>query len=103
MWQRYGSDVTCVEFLSNIGGMGIDLDVAKNFQRILQKQGLKFKLDTKVTNATRVGDKIKVAIEGVKNQKQDEVKLEKLKWTCLVHDIHVNKCEILHKEWDLIT
>ena len=73
MWQRYGADVTCVEFLSNIGGMGIDLDVAKNFQRILQKQGLKFKLDTKVTSATRDGDKIKVAIEGVKNQKQEEV------------------------------
>lgn len=73
MWQRYGADVTCVEFLSNVGGVGIDLDVAKNFQRILQKQGLKFKMDTKVTSASRVGDKIKVAVEGVKNQKQEEV------------------------------
>jgi dihydrolipoamide dehydrogenase len=53
--------------------MGIDMDVAKNFQRILQKQGLKFKLDTKVTSATMEGDNIKVSIEGVKNQKKEEV------------------------------
>jgi dihydrolipoamide dehydrogenase len=68
-----GADVTCVEFLGHVGGMGIDMDVAKNFQRILQKQGLKFKLDTKVTSATMEGDNIKVSIEGVKNQKKEEV------------------------------
>jgi dihydrolipoamide dehydrogenase len=63
-----------VEFLANVGGVGIDLDVAKNFQRILQRQGLKFKMNTKVTSASRAGDKIKVAIEGVKDQKQEEVR-----------------------------
>ncbi|XP_061187691.1 dihydrolipoyl dehydrogenase, mitochondrial-like [Saccostrea echinata] len=78
VWQRYGAEVTCVEFLSNVGGVGIDLDVAKNFQRILQRQGLKFKMDTKVTSAARAGDKIKVAIEGVKNQKQDELECDVL-------------------------
>ena len=65
--------MTCVEFLGHVGGMGIDMEVSKNFQRILKKQGLDFKLDTKVTAASRDGNTIRVAIEGVKNGKQEEV------------------------------
>lgn len=57
-----------------MGGLGIDMEVAKSFQRILQKQGLKFKLDTKVTGASRDGSDIKVAIEAVKGGKQEEVR-----------------------------
>ncbi|CAJ0944049.1 unnamed protein product [Ranitomeya imitator] len=49
VWQRLGADVTAVEFLGHVGGIGIDMEISKNFQRILQKQGLKFKLNTKVT------------------------------------------------------
>lgn len=49
VWSRLGSQVTVVEFLGHIGGMGIDMDIAKNFQRILKKQGLEFKLGTKVS------------------------------------------------------
>lgn len=56
MWQRLGADVTAVEFLGHVGGIGIDMEISKNFQRILQKQGLKFKLNTKVTGATRRAD-----------------------------------------------
>lgn len=73
MWSRLGSEVTCIEFLANVGGVGIDMEVAKTMQRILQKQGLKFKLNTKVTGASREGGKIKVAFEDVKKGKQDEV------------------------------
>lgn len=73
VWQRLGAQVTCVEFLSHIGGLGIDMEVAKNFQRILKKQGLDFKLDTKVVSASREGSNIKVAIEGVKNGKKEEI------------------------------
>lgn len=78
VWHRLGADVTCVEFLGHIGGMGIDMDVSKNFQRILQKQGLKFKLDTKVTGASINGGNIKVALEGVKNQKKEEIDCDTL-------------------------
>ncbi len=60
--------------MGSIGGVGIDGDVAKNFQRILTKQGLKFKLQTKVTGARKEGDKIKVSIENVKDpSKKEEV------------------------------
>lgn len=38
-----------VEFLGHVGGLGIDMEVAKTIQRLMKKQGLDFKLQTKVT------------------------------------------------------
>ncbi|GBP25785.1 Dihydrolipoyl dehydrogenase [Eumeta japonica] len=63
VWQRLGADVTAVEFLPSIGGVGIDSEVAKTLQKILTKQGLKFKLTTKVTGARKEGNNIKVDLE----------------------------------------
>ena len=74
MWHRLGAEVTLVEFLGNIGGLGIDLEIAKNLQRVLQKQGLKFKIGTKVTSATKDGSTIKVSTETLKNNKVEEVR-----------------------------
>nr|XP_033490491.1 dihydrolipoyl dehydrogenase, mitochondrial [Epinephelus lanceolatus] len=72
VWQRLGSKVTAVEFLGHVGGMGIDMEISKNFQRILQKQGLKFKLSTKVMGATRRPDgKIDVAVEAAAGGKNE--------------------------------
>jgi dihydrolipoamide dehydrogenase len=66
--------VTAVEFLGSIGGVGIDAEVAKNFQRILTKQGLKFKLSTKVTGARKEGGRVIVTVENVKDpSKKEEV------------------------------
>jgi dihydrolipoamide dehydrogenase len=73
VWQRLGAEVTLVEFLGHVGGMGIDMEISKNFQRSLTKQGLKFKLNTKVTTASRSGSNISVAIEGVKDGKKEQV------------------------------
>ena len=47
VWRRLGSEVLVVEFLDRITP-GMDADVAKNFQRILKKQGMQFKLGHKV-------------------------------------------------------
>ena len=66
VWSRLGADVTLIEFMSNIGGQGIDLEVAKKFQRILAKQGLKFKLNTKVTSASKTGSGVQVTVEPAK-------------------------------------
>ena len=62
-----------MEFLGHVGGMGIDMEISKQFQRLCQKQGLKFKLNTKVTAAQRQGEKVSVSIEGVKDGKSEEV------------------------------
>uniref|UniRef100_A0A2C9K1B9 Dihydrolipoyl dehydrogenase n=1 Tax=Biomphalaria glabrata TaxID=6526 RepID=A0A2C9K1B9_BIOGL len=78
VWQRLGADVTCVEFLGHVGGMGIDSEVSKTFQRSLTKQGMKFKLNTKVLNAVKSGDTITVNVEGVKDGKKEELKCDTL-------------------------
>ncbi|XP_076065379.1 dihydrolipoyl dehydrogenase, mitochondrial [Oratosquilla oratoria] len=78
VWSRLGSKVTAVEFLGSIGGIGIDSEISKNFQRILTKQGLKFKLNTKVMAAERQGDKVVVSVEGVKDGKKEDMECESL-------------------------
>jgi len=56
VWSRLGSQVTMVEFLPAVGGAGIDAEVSKTIQRILTKQGLKFKMATKVITAENNAD-----------------------------------------------
>ncbi|CAK5047609.1 unnamed protein product [Meloidogyne enterolobii] len=71
VWQRLGSQVTAVEFMDSVGGVGIDGEVSKNFQRFLKKQGFNFLLGTKVVSATKEGNgKIKVNVQGVKDGKE---------------------------------
>jgi dihydrolipoamide dehydrogenase len=62
VWRRFGAEVTVVEFLDRILP-GMDLDVAKSFQRILQKQGFAFKLGSKVTAVDTSGPTLKVSVE----------------------------------------
>ena len=62
VWARLGAKVTVVEFLDHIGGQ-MDREAGKQFQRILQKQGLAFKLSTKVTGVQKTKDGLNVTIE----------------------------------------
>jgi dihydrolipoamide dehydrogenase len=55
VWRRVGAKVTCVEFLDQILP-GMDGDVRKEANKIFKKQGIEFKLGTKVTSAV-AGDK----------------------------------------------
>merc|ERR1712107_900564 len=86
VWSRLGSQVTAVEFLGHVGGMGIDMDISKSFQRIMIKQGLKFKLNTKVTGAKKEGGKITVSVEGVKDGKTEELEAY-VCWSVLADDL----------------
>jgi dihydrolipoamide dehydrogenase len=62
VWRRLGSEVTVVEMLPRIAP-GLDEEVARAFQRILEKQGIQFKLGAKVLGV-EVKDKVcKIAIE----------------------------------------
>jgi len=63
VWSRLGSKVTVVEFMDSIGGMGIDAEVAKQFLAVLKKQGIEFKLKTKVTGVQKTGGGLKVNTE----------------------------------------
>lgn len=51
---------------------GIDMELSKSFQKILTKQGLKFRMETKVTAAEKSGDKVRVQVESVKSPGQKE-------------------------------
>ena len=52
VWSRLGSEVTVVEFLDHITP-GMDKEISKEFQKILNKQGIKFKLDSKVVSVKK--------------------------------------------------
>ena len=62
VWRRLGAQVTVVEFLDRILP-GMDAEVAKQFQRILQKQGMTFKLSHKVTAVDSSGKTLKASVE----------------------------------------
>jgi len=62
VWRRLGSEVLTVEFLNRILP-GTDAEVARALQRLLMKQGMSFKLASKVTGIARNGAQQKVTIE----------------------------------------
>ncbi|MCB1495604.1 MAG: dihydrolipoyl dehydrogenase [Bauldia sp.] len=62
VWRRLGSEVTVVEFLDRILP-GLDGEVAKQSQRVLARQGMAFKLASKVAAVDDSGDTLKVTIE----------------------------------------
>ena len=62
VWHRLGSEVTVVEFLDRILP-GMDGEIARQFQRILEKQGFKFKLGTKVTGVDTSGKTLAAKVE----------------------------------------
>src|ERR1700729_571529 len=62
VWRRLGAQVTIVEFLDHILP-GIDGEVARQFHRLLQKQGIAFKLSSKVTAIDTSGKALKVNVE----------------------------------------
>jgi dihydrolipoamide dehydrogenase len=62
VWRRLGAKVTVVEFLDRIVP-GMDGEIAKTFQRVLTKQGMTFRLGTKVTAAKRAGAGVTLTLE----------------------------------------
>jgi dihydrolipoamide dehydrogenase len=62
VWRRLGAQVTVVEFLDHILP-GLDGEVARAFHRLQQKQGISFKLSSKVTGIDTSGKTLKVKVE----------------------------------------
>ena len=72
VWKRLGAEVTVVEYLDRILP-GMDGEVAKQFQRILEKQGFTFKLSHKVASVDTSGATLKVSVEPAKGDGKAEV------------------------------
>ncbi|HEV2954633.1 MAG TPA: dihydrolipoyl dehydrogenase [Xanthobacteraceae bacterium] len=62
VWRRLGSEVIVVEFLDRVLP-GMDADVCRQFQRILQKQGMTFRLSSKVAAVDASGNRLKAQVE----------------------------------------
>ncbi|KAG9585573.1 dihydrolipoamide dehydrogenase, partial [Aureobasidium melanogenum] len=71
VWSRLGAEVTVVEFLGQIGGPGMDAEISKNIQKTLGKQGIKFKLNTKVMEGDDSGSDVKIKVEAAKGGKEE--------------------------------
>ncbi|MCJ1297356.1 dihydrolipoamide dehydrogenase precursor [Hypocenomyce scalaris] len=71
VWARLGAEVTVVEFLGQIGGPGMDAEISKMAQKILTKQGMKFKLNTKVLSGDDSGETLKLKTEAAKGGKEE--------------------------------
>ncbi|NVN41728.1 dihydrolipoyl dehydrogenase [Ameyamaea chiangmaiensis] len=65
VWHRLGAEVTVIEFLDRLVP-GIDGEVAKQFQRVLSRQGLKMKLGHKVTKAEKSDKGVTLTVEPAK-------------------------------------
>jgi dihydrolipoamide dehydrogenase len=64
VWRRLGARVTVVEFLDHILP-GMDREVGRQMHRLLEKQGLHFRLATRVTEAVVEGDTVRLTLEPV--------------------------------------
>ena len=73
VWSRLGSKVTVVEFLDHITP-GMDREVSKEFQKILTKQGINFKLNHKVTSVTSIQNK--AVVNFTNNQTSERIRIE---------------------------
>ena len=62
VWRRLGTEVTVVEYLDTITP-SIDKEISSNFMKICKKQGMKFKLSTKVVGTEVTADGVKLTIQ----------------------------------------
>ncbi len=72
VWRRLGAEVTVIEFLDRILP-GLDGEVARQMQKILTKQGMRFKLGHKVTAIEKAGAARKVSIEPAAGGKAETI------------------------------
>jgi dihydrolipoamide dehydrogenase len=72
VWRRLGAEVTVIEYLDRIVP-GMDLEIAKQFQKSMEKQGIKFLLGQKVLAAKKDGKAVKVTLESVSDQTKQEM------------------------------
>ncbi len=74
VWRRLGARVTVLEYLERILP-GMDAEIAREAERIFEKQGIEFKLGARVTSATRSGNEVTVGIDGQESVRCDRVLL----------------------------
>ena len=77
VWKRLGSNVTVIEYLDHIIP-GMDKDISSEFLKILNKQGINFKLDSKVTGVKVIKNKAVVDFTNNKTAKRERIECNKV-------------------------
>ena len=77
VWKRLGSNVIVIEFLDHIIS-GMDKDISTEFQKILNKQGINFKLNSNVTAVSVVKNKAVVDFTNNKSKKRERIECDKV-------------------------
>lgn len=75
VWRRLGAEVTVIEFLDRLVPT-MDAEIARAFERVLAKQGLKFRLRTKVTAARRGNEGVALALEPAQGGEPEEMRAD---------------------------
>lgn len=75
VWRRLGAEVEVIEFLDRILP-GMDNEIAKEFKKILEKQGFTFRLGSKVTAARNTGKGVTLSVEPAAGGAAEEVKAD---------------------------
>ena len=77
VWSRLGSEVTVIEYLDYITP-GMDREISNEFQKILTKQGIKFKMGSKVESLNSNGNLISIKYINVKESKEEKIEVDKV-------------------------
>ena len=75
VWQRLGAKVTVIEFMDRLMP-GMDLEVSKEMKKILTKQGMEFKLSTKVTGAQTSKGKVTLTLEAAVGGSPEKIEVD---------------------------
>ena len=77
VWSRLGSEVTVIEYLEYITP-GMDREISNEFKKILIKQGIKFKLGSKVNSLKNIGTKVSINFTDLKESKEQILEVDKV-------------------------
>ena len=77
VWSRLGSEVTVIEYLENITP-GMDREISNEFKKILTKQGIKFKMGSKVNSIKSLSNGVLINYTDIKNSKEETLEFDKV-------------------------
>jgi len=77
VWKRLGANVTVVEYLDNILP-GVDKDISDEFLKILTKQGIKFKLGSKVTDISNTKNRPTINFTKIESEEKGKIECDKV-------------------------
>ncbi len=77
VWSRLGSEVTVIEYLDHITP-GMDREISNEFKKILSKQGINFKMNSRVNNVKSLDSSVSINYTDLKSSKDETLEFDKV-------------------------